>query len=294
MPTTHRTGTDVADRYRLLWVDYRISTRDAEAIDGFGEYFDVRQYQPIHSLDREIESVDPDVLCFDYDFPTKPALESLRETKRRFPSIPMLMLTVQHSEALAVWAFRSRVWDYLVKPITRSELERCLSGLMEMLKLRAGQTAGRKAASHVSLIPEDNRWRGPRGNASNVLTPAIEYVENNFREKISSADVAELCNLTTFQLSRAFRETYNLTFQDYVTRYRIREACRLLRNPAADIGDVGSLVGFNDASYFAKVFRRYLDCSPSQFQTSHQEEDATMRLLAPQDGTEQNHSSEKN
>jgi YesN/AraC family two-component response regulator len=284
----------VADRYRVLWVDYRISTKDAEAIDGFSEYFDMRQYQPIHSLDREIESVDPDVLCFDYDFPTKPALEALRETKRRFPSIPMLMLTVQHSEALAVWAFRSRVWDYLVKPISRSELERCLSGLMEMLKLRAGQTAGRKAASHGSLIPEDNRWRGPRGNASNILTPAIEYVENNFREKISSADVAELCNLTTFQLSRAFRETYNLTFQDYVTRYRIREACRLLRNPAADIGDVGSLVGFNDASYFAKVFRRYLDCSPSQFQTSHQQDDATLRLLAPEDVVEQNHSSDKN
>ena len=294
MPITNRTGTGVTDRYRLLWVDYRISTRDSEAIDGFCEHFDVRQYQSIHSLDREIEGFDPDVLCFDYDFPTKPALESLRETKRRFPSIPMLMLTVQHSEALAVWAFRSRVWDYLVKPMSRSEIERCLTSLMEMLKLRAGQTSGRQAASHVSLIPEDNRWRGPRGNSSSVLTPAIEYVENNYREKISSADVAELCGLTTFQLSRAFRETYNLTFQDYVTRYRIREACRLLRNPAADIGDVGSLVGFNDASYFAKIFKRYLHCSPSQFQASHQEEDATMRLLAPQEDSEQSVSGEQN
>jgi YesN/AraC family two-component response regulator len=265
----------------VLWVDYRISTRDAEAIEGFGDSFDIHQFQAIHTLDSEIESFDPDVLCFDYDFPTKPALEALRETKQKFPSIPMLMLTVQHSEALAVWAFRSRVWDYLVKPISRSELDRCLTGLREMLKLRAGQKAGRQAASHASLIPEDNRWRGVRGNASMVLTPAIEYVENNYREKISSAEVAKLCNLTTFQLSRAFRETYNLTFQDYVMRYRIREACRLLRNPAADIGDVGSLVGFNDASYFAKIFKRYLNCSPSQFHANHQSEDDTLRLLTP-------------
>lgn len=275
-------------------MDYRISTRDAEAIDGFGDSFDIHQFQAVHTLDSEIESFDPDVLCFDYDFPTKPTLEALRETKQKFPSIPMLMLTVQHSEALAVWAFRSRVWDYLVKPISGSELDRCLTGLKEMLKLRAGQKTARQAASHASLIPEDNRWRGVRGNASTILTPAVEYVEKNYREKISSADVARLCNLTTFQLSRAFRETYNLTFQDYVMRYRIREACRLLRNPAADIGDVGSLVGFNDASYFAKVFKRYLDCSPSQFHTSHQADDDTLRLLIPQENGEPKRSGKEN
>ena len=73
-----------------------------------------------------------------------------------------------------------------------------------------------------------------------------------------------------FQFSRLFKETYGLTFQDYVLRFRIREACRLLRNPAAEIAETAFLVGFNDPSYFGKIFRRYMDCSPSQYHSTNQ------------------------
>lgn len=271
----------VTDRYRLLWVDFKISTKDAESIGGFSERFDIHEHQAIHSLDREIEMVAPDVICLDYDFPTKASLKALPDIKQKHPSVPILMLTVQHSEALAVWAFRSRVWDYLVKPISNDELRRCLEGLCDMLELRAAQKVSRAAASHSSVIPEDNRWRGAGENSSAILAPAIEYVENSYRDKISSTEAARLCNLTTFQLSRMFKETYNLTFQDYIMRFRIREACRLLQNPAADIGDVGSLVGFNDPSYFARVFRRYLHCSPSQFH-SGQHDELVQDLLSPE------------
>jgi YesN/AraC family two-component response regulator len=255
----------MAERYRLLWVDFKISTKDAGVIEAFEESFEIHHYAAINSLDREIERVEPDVICFDFDFPTKPTLKALQATKKAHASIPVLMLTVQHSEALAVWAFRSRVWDYLVKPIANQELQRCFEGLTDMLALRAAQKGARALATAGSLIPEDSRWRGARGTSPNVLAPAIEYVEDSYREKITSVEAARLCNVTTFQLSRLFKETYGLTFQDYIMRFRIREAWRLLQNPAAEIGDVGSLVGFNDPSYFGKVFRRYMHCSPSQY-----------------------------
>jgi YesN/AraC family two-component response regulator len=258
----------VTGRYRLLWVDFKISTEDDDVIGAFDGIFEIHQFMAISSLDREIERVDPAIICFDFDFPTKPALKMLQDTKKAHASIPVLMLTVQHSEALAVWAFRSRVWDYLVKPIAKRELDRCLDGLSEMLQMRASQTQKRAAANAISLIPEESRWGGARGNSPTVLAPAIEYVESNFRDKLSSTDAARLCNLTTFQLSRLFKETYGLTFQDYILRFRIREACRLLKNPAAEVGDVASLVGFNDPSYFGKVFRRYMHCSPSQFHSA--------------------------
>src|SRR5690606_4338825 len=60
-------------------------------------------------------------------------------------------------------------------------------------------------------------------------------------------------------------ETYGLTFQEYVIRFRLREAGRLLKNPNAQVSEVAYLVGFNDPSYFTKVFRRYTGVSPSQF-----------------------------
>jgi AraC-like DNA-binding protein len=143
--------------------------------------------------------------------------------------------------------------------------------LLEMLEMQALQPDGRQQANVTSLIPDENRSAGPRGNSPLALAPAVSYVESGFREKVSSGEAAERCGLTSFQFSRVFKETYGFTFQDYVNRYRIREACRLLRNPAAEVSEVSFLVGFNDVSYFGKTFKRYMHCSPSQFAAANED-----------------------
>jgi YesN/AraC family two-component response regulator len=249
----------------MLWVDMTVSIRETETATAFEKAFEVHRRATASSIDGEIARVRPSVIVFDYDFPTKQGLKTLQEVKRDHGSIPVLMLTVQHSEALAVWAFRARAWDYLVKPMSNRDLDRCLSGLSEMLSIRAAQKDPRKAAMATSLIPEENRVNGARGHAPLTLDPAIKYVESDYRERLSSARAAELCGLTTFQFSRLFKETYRVTFQEYVLRFRIREACRLLKNPNAQVSEVACLVGFNDPSYFGKIFRRYTRVSPSRF-----------------------------
>jgi DNA-binding NtrC family response regulator len=54
-----------------------------------------------------IESVSPKALCFVYDHMEINSLNLLKQTKKTHPSIPILMVTEQHSEALAVWALRA-------------------------------------------------------------------------------------------------------------------------------------------------------------------------------------------
>lgn len=236
-----------------------------EAANAFERSFDVHHLPAVTSIGAEVAALQPDAICFDFDFPTKHGLKTLQEVKRDHASLPVIMLTVQHSESLAVWAFRSRAWDYLVKPLGRSDLQRCLDGLGEILSLRDPKAQPRKAAMASSTIPEENRGGSSYGHASLTLAPAITYVEQNYRAKLSSSTAASLCRLTTFQFSRLFRETYGLTFQEYMLRFRIREACRLLRNPVAQVTDVAHLVGFNDPSYFGKIFKRYTSVSPSQY-----------------------------
>jgi len=254
--------------YSLLWIDASVSHNDMTATDDFEPHFMIRRHSGINSLDADIEDIRPSVICFEFDFPTKAGLKLLQRTKQTHSHIPVLMLTVQHSESLAVWAFRSKVWDYLVKPVSKPEIDRCIVGLHEMLQIQALQKEPRRLTAIMALIPEENRANGTRGNAVLQLAPAIEFVEKNFRGKISSSELAQLCGVSPFQFSRQFKETYGLTFQEYVLRFRIREACRLLKNPTAEIAEVASLAGFNDPSYFGKIFRRYISCSPSQYQNA--------------------------
>ena len=255
-----------------------VSVHEAETSGPFGDRFQIHRRSPLASVRADVERIRPAVAFFDFDFPTKPGLNLLRETKRAFPSLPLIMLTVQHSEALAVWAFRSRVWDYLVKPLSRADLERCLASLGEMLVLREAQTHARTAAIPASSIPDEHRVSG-RSNAMITLAPALTYVEQSFQSKISAGRAAELCGLSAFQFSRSFKEAYAVTFQEYVLRFRIREACRLLKNPDAQVADVAALVGFNDSSHFCKIFKRYTSISPSRFNSVADGPLLTERLL---------------
>ena len=251
-------------KYPLLWLDMAVSVREAGTQQGFDGTFEIHRRAPLASIQSDIERLRPAVAFFDFDFPTKQGLDLLRDTKRSHPGLPLIMLTVQHSEALAVWAFRSRVWDYLVKPLTRVDVERCVMSLSEMLKLRNSESQPRTAAILTSTIPHEHRTNA-RDQSDLALSPAIEYVEKNFQTKVSSARAAALCGLSAFQFSRSFKETYKVTFQEYVLRFRIRQACRLLKNPTAQIADVAQLAGFNDSSYFCKIFKRYTAVAPSRF-----------------------------
>jgi YesN/AraC family two-component response regulator len=254
-----------AVKHSILWLDMTVSVQESAMTTGFDAAFEVHRLAPITSVRADIERIRPAVVFFDFDFPTRQGLNLLRETKRTCPSLALIMLTVQHSEALAVWAFRSRVWDYFVKPVSKLDVERCVASLLEMLTLRSVGAAPRSAAIPGAAIPEEHRLSGGHGADPAALAPAISYVEQNFRSKVTSAKAAALCSVSAFQFSRLFKETYAITFQEYLLRFRVREACRLLRNPAAQVADVAHLVGFNDPSYFCKIFKRYTSTSPSRF-----------------------------
>jgi AraC-like DNA-binding protein len=251
----------------LLWVDLTVSSRQAELPDVFTDACDIRICSKPNELFEEIEKGGINGVCFDMDYPDRRGLELLRKTKTCFPSLPVLFVTLQHSESLAVWAFRSRVLDYLVKPVSHAEFQRPLKALRRMSDVGPKQR-GRKPLDFSATIPPEVPHRTRADDVA--LLPAIYFVKQKFREKIRSEEVAEACGMTTFRFSRAFHETFGLTFQDYVLRYRILESCRLLRHPDGNVTKAAYSVGFNDASYFSRTFRRFIGTSPSAYSSEFQ------------------------
>ena len=250
------------NRPRLLWVDLTVSVKHAELPVVFTESCDVEICPDPGKLDEVIEKSKVDCICIDIDYPDHGSLNLLRKTKMRYPQMPILLLTLQHSESLAVWAFRTRVLDFLVKPVSHGEFHRCLQTLRYVTNVKTSQrsrTLGDNVAPIPPEIPLTMRTDDVR------LLPALYYVKQNFRLKVRNEVVSRLCEMSPFRFSRSFRETYGITFQDYVVRYRILEACRLLKDPNTNITDVAYAIGFNDASYFSRTFRRYVGTSPSDY-----------------------------
>ena len=113
----------------FLWVNM---TREARTMldkstDGA---FDVRRVREPTQIPGAIQVHTPQFLCFEFDEPDAPGIAVLAHTRRAHPNLPVLMITGSHSEAVALWALRIRVWDLLVKPVSCGELSQRLTALI--------------------------------------------------------------------------------------------------------------------------------------------------------------------
>ena len=261
----------------LLWVDLTVSVSHGELPTAIRESCDVEICSDAHQLEQTIERGSIDCVCFDLDYPDHGSLNLLRKTKMNFPQLPILLLTLQHSESLAVWAFRSRVLDFLVKPVSHGEFHRCLQTIRYVRNASANQRS-RVQGDNIAPIPPEIPLTMRTDDVR--LLPALYYVKQNYRFKIKNETVSKQCDMSPFRFSRSFHETYGITFQDYVMRFRILESCRLLQDPHANVTDVAYAVGFNDASYFSRTFRRYIGMTPSSYYSAC--EDEAVGTLDPQ------------
>lgn len=228
----------------------------------------VRRYrvhvlEPTESVESAVAITKPIVACFDYDYPDARSLTLLTETRRCCSQVPVIMCTEHHSESLAIWALRSRVWDYFVKPV---DPEKVLACIAKLHRLRSGnEQSPRRLVLPPPSIPVEARFHNRLPQEERATLPAIAYVKRNLHQRIREEHVAELCHMTRCQFSRAFRQTHGVTFQEFMIKHRVKEATRLLRNRHASITDICWTVGFRDASYFSRVFRRYTGQTPSEF-----------------------------
>ena len=249
-------------RPRLLWV--RVADFAATDIPRTSaeEYFQLHICSAIEAC-AAAQQFAPHVTCFDFEHTHADQLRAMRDFKRLHPSIPILMLTTQHSEALAVWAFRVRVWNFLVKPVRTSELRANFDVLARLVSDRHGPA--RAARCVGTMMPEDVTETSNPPLAP-PLDSALRRIEQHYAGKLRQSAVAAACGMTVCAFSRAFKAEYGLTFREYLLRYRIGRARELLRQGTHNATDAGIAVGFDDASHFARAFRRVLGVSPSTFQ----------------------------
>lgn len=250
---------------QLLWFDL---THDQSAADCSAAFADSCRIILVRELNvtRLSARQRPDMICMHYDRPDTLSLSLILEVKRAVPSIPITMLTMQHSEELAVWAFRSGVWDYLALPLQPSERQRYLKALRELCQLRSTheRPMPKQQLARINEMPESVRLTSDH-QKQRPLQDAIHYIELHFKEHIEQQALAKRCGMTPFRFSRLFKQTYGVGFVEFIQRKRMDKAEELLSNSEMPITSIAYAVGFQDPSYFARSFKQYFGCCPSDY-----------------------------
>lgn len=127
-----------------------------------------------------------------------------------------------------------------------------------------------------------------------VIQRSIAYIKKHHRERIPLEEIAAHVSLSPTYFSRLFREEMKTTFTEFLNRYRITKAKSLLVNSRIPIIEVADLVGFEDQSYFTKVFKKIAGVSPGRFRESGGQMPTAgggspEHTMAPEHSPEQNH-----
>ncbi|MGI5895932.1 MAG: helix-turn-helix domain-containing protein [Oscillospiraceae bacterium] len=103
---------------------------------------------------------------------------------------------------------------------------------------------------------------------SDVVFKAAEYVKNHFAEKITLDDAAAYVCLSKSYLSRIFKEETGESLSSFINKVRIDKAKLMLLDNDSALVEVASECGFEDQSYFTKVFKRQVGVSPKRYRES--------------------------
>ncbi len=94
---------------------------------------------------------------------------------------------------------------------------------------------------------------------------AMMYIETNYSYPVTVEDIACYVGISRSHLFRSFQHYMRKSPKDYLTGYRIRQACHLLRETDLSVSAIAYSVGFENNLYFSKAFRKQKGVSPSEY-----------------------------
>lgn len=99
-----------------------------------------------------------------------------------------------------------------------------------------------------------------------ILREVEQYVLDHIDQRITLQDAASSACISPGYLSGIYKKHRGENFVDYINRTKMDRACELLRQGGHRISQVSLMLGFENAYYFTRVFKRYVGMTPSEYQ----------------------------
>ncbi len=93
----------------------------------------------------------------------------------------------------------------------------------------------------------------------------VQYIQEHYQSKITIDDLAARLNMNRHYFCRFFKKVTGITAVDYINSYRTERAAALIETSNISIMEAGLEVGFDNFSYFIKIFKRIKNCTPSEY-----------------------------
>lgn len=192
---------------------------------------------------KMIQDMQPDIVITDIRMPKIEGLEMIRKAKEMNINCIFIILSGYAEFRYAQTAISYGVTDYLLKPITISDVKKLLK----------------------KLNPQEESVAECIEDYSNLVNLIMNSVKRDYATHISLSVYAEEYKVTPQYISMLFTKETGITFSSYVRKIRMEKAKELLLETDMKIYEVALAVGYPEQKYFSKVFKEYTGVSAKQF-----------------------------
>ncbi|MCE0495860.1 GlxA family transcriptional regulator [Vibrio salinus] len=193
------------------------------------------------------------------NFPVVVHWEHWDEIGESYPRCQILPQLYMIADSISLCAGKLTLVDFLHEWISHRESSRTVNMLADQLcidRVRSAEEKQRLPA--VTLGGDDIQPR---------ITMAIELMENNIEEPLSTDEIAEYVYISRRQLERLFKRYLNVLPARYYLQLRLQRAQHLLRTTGKSIVQIGLVCGFSSGPHFSSSYKSYYGITPRDERT---------------------------
>ena len=220
----------------------------------------------------------PDFIVMDVDLEKESWMETIRQVREENGYSQIILITVYDCFDRAV---SLKVNDYLLRPLRLNTLTDSLLRLVDNIseyrkksdyerKIRkdyekASDALERIKEKYTHLIKTDEEDEVKSIPASDVVGMTDDYILKNYNKNITLEELAGEISMSRYHLCRVYREKTGVNFTNTLADIRILKSKELIIESDMAIRDVALSVGYTDASYFSRLFKKVTGITPTEY-----------------------------
>ncbi len=257
--TTPKTQNPISeDKPILLLAEDNDELREYIA-EIFKENFQVIEANNGQTAWQQAQQCIPDLIISDWMMPQMTGIDfcHLVKENEKTSHIPVIILTSKSNHESKIVGWEKGADDYITKPFNANLLEARVKNLLEIRrKLRE------RFSQEVEIQPKEITLNSAD---EHFLEKAIRIVEENLEN--SAFDIQQLeveLKMSNMQLYRKLKSLTNLSGNEFIRSIRLKRAVQLLETNSFTVSEIAYKVGFNDPSYFTRIFKKEYGMSPTE------------------------------